>query len=481
MIFSLALRNISRNRTNNAIIIMLIAVICFFFFMGNSVIEKSNMSLYQAFITSITGDVVVQKRGDVTMNLFGANTPVIEDFFVVPVFPFYDEVMEIIRAEKDVGGITSQVSGRAFLDLRGVRSPALLSGVDTETYFSMFPGIILEEGGILHNGESGAMITKDRALKVQNQTGQYPKIGDPLLFSSGGAYGFKIREVPLVGIFSYKNPGLFMNEIVIVDPQTVRALNSIQVASADNVELNEEEIKILTADIDDIFNMDSFAQTSVTDGFSADFLQAWLSQSANDNDAVVSGGDWNFIIVNLNDNVNADSFIALLNRKIAPFGVVAVDWRTSAGVSTILLLLLQVLFNAGIFLVCIAGAISAINILLISVFRRTREIGTLRAIGASNFYVSSLVLCENITLSVIAGAAGIIAGGMFINWINSLSYKIPNELVASLLGGDVLNLIFIPQVAFVSFLLAVALGIIVSIYPIHVTLKIRPIEAVRQG
>ena len=481
MIFSLALRNISRNKVNNAIIIILIAVICFFFFIGNSVIEKSNISLYQAFITSLTGDVVIQKRGDVTMNLFGANTPVIDDFFVMPVFPFFDAVMEIVRAEENVSAVTSQVSGRAYLDLLSVRSPALLSGVDTETYFSMFPGIILEEGRFLNKDEFGAMITMERARNIHRQTGQYPQLGDPLLFTSGGTQGFKIREVPLVGIFSYKNPGLFMNEIVIADPQTVRSLNSIQVASSSDIELSEEAELLLTKSIDDIFNMDSFRHESAADEFSVDFLRSWLAETTTDNEISAAGGDWNFIIINLDDNVNTNAFINSLNRKIASYDVIAVDWRTSAGTSTILLLLLQVLFNTGIFLVCIAGVISAINILLISVFRRTREIGTLRAIGASGFYVSSLILCENIILSVIAGAVGIFTGSLFIEWLNSLAYNIPNELIASLLGGDVLNLMFIPQIAFFSFLLAVLLGVIGSIYPIHFTLKIEPIEAVRQG
>ena len=484
MIFSLALRNVARNKVNNTIIVLLIGVICFLFFMGNSIIERSNISLHQAFISSITGDVVIQKKGDVTMNLFGANTPVIDDFFVVPVFPFYDDVMEIIGAEDSVRGITSQISGKAYLDIYGYRSPALLSGVDAQSYFPMFPGIKLKEGRLLQSGETGAMITMDRAQKIEQNTGRKLQIGESLLFTAGGTFGFKLREVPLVGIFNYKNPGLFMNEIIILDPQTVRSLNSIQTASSSDIELSEEAEVLLSTDIDDIFNMSSQQQTSSSrDVFSVDFLQSWLAESKqkSDKEENKSGGDWNFIIINLKENINTSSFINSLNSKIASYDVIAVDWRVSAGTSTILLLLLQILFNAGIFLVCIAGIIAAINILLISVFRRTREVGTLRAIGASNIYVGSLLLCENITLSLIAGFVGIISGALFIGWVNSLSYAIPNELIASLLGGNILNLIFIPKIAFLSFILAIVLGIIVSIYPIHTTLKIEPIEAVRQG
>ncbi|MDR0464352.1 MAG: ABC transporter permease [Treponema sp.] len=484
MIFLLALRNIARNRKNSAIVALLIAVIVFIFFTGNSIIQRSNLSLHEAFIKSLTGDVMIQKKADVSMNLFGANTPVIDEFFVIPVFPAYEAVMDIVRAESGIAEITSQVSGKAYLDVYGVRSPALLCGVDSRTYFSMFPGIFLNEGRTLRAGEYGAMITLDRAQKIEKETGIYPRIGDPLLFTSGGNLGFKIREVPLTGIFNYQNPGLFMNEIVIIDPQTVRVLNSIQVASLQEISHDNprQTASLFSFDIDDIFNMEtSISLPADEEDFSVDFLMGWLAESPAGNDANQAGGDWNFIIINLNDNVSSNAFIKSLNKKIDLYGVTAVDWRTAVGSSAILLLLIQVLFNAGMFLVCVTGVITVINILLISVFRRTREIGTLRAIGSSDFYISSLILQENIILSAVSGAAGILAGLVFIRWINATAFNIPNELVASLLGGSLLRLDFIPHTAFLSFILAIILGVIVSIYPVHVTLRIEPVEAVRQG
>jgi ABC-type lipoprotein release transport system permease subunit len=482
MVFFPVIRNIARNKKNSAIIALLVAVITFIFFIGNSVISKSDIGIYQAYVQSLTGDVVLQKKGDITMNLFGANTPIIDDYFTIPVLPAYDAVMEIVKAQEGIAGITSQVSGRAYLDMLSFRGPVILCGADTRNYFSMFPGITLEEGRFLQSGEYGAMITADRAKRIEARSGQYPQPGTPMLFTSGGDLGFKIREVPLVGIFSYQNPGQFMNEVIIADPQTVRVLNSIQVATSDNVKLSEEEVMFLDTGIDDIFNMD-FGQTPDTAEaeFSVDFLHTRLAETPDDENAGVTGGDWNFIILRLEDQKSSRSFISSLNEKIEGFGVIAVDWRVAAGTSAILLLMIQALFNAGMFLVCIAGVITTINILLISVFRRTREIGTLRAIGASDAYISSLILWENMVLTAVAGAAGIAGGFLFMKWVNSLAFNINNELIASILGGRVLALDFIPQIACLSFVLAVALGLVVSIYPIHITVRIEPVEAVRQG
>jgi len=482
MTFYMVLRNIARNKKNSAIITLLIAVITFIFFIGNSVIGKSNLGLRRAFVQSLTGDVVLEAKADVTMNLFGANTPVIDTFFTIPSLPAYDAVMEIVREQEGIANITNQVSGKAYMDLLDVREPVLLCGIDADSYFQLFPGINLEEGRLLRSGEYGAMITKERAKRIEAQSGQYPVASMSLLLTSGGTVGFKIREVPLVGIYSYANPGQFMNEIVIIDPQTVRVLNSIQVATSQDVQLGEDALALLNANIDDIFN-DIFSsdKNETAEEFSANMLQAYLKENKTEENVNLSGGDWNFIILKLENIKNIRSFISSLNKKIEPYGVVAVDWRIAAGTSAILLLLIQALFNMGIFLVCIAGIITVINILLIGVFRRTREIGTLRAIGAGDLYIASLVLLENIILTIFAGALGILAGALFIKWTNSLSVVIPNELIASLLGGNILSLVFIPFTAFLSFILAVVLGVVVSIYPVHVTVRVEPMEAVRHG
>ena len=480
MVVFLALRNITRNKKNSAVIALLIAVITFLFFIGNSVTGKINRSLRLAYIESLTGDVVVGKAGDVTMNLFGANTPVIDDFFTIPVLPAHDRIMGILSAQAGVAGITGQVSGRAVLDMMGVRDRVLLSGVDAATYFTLFPGIVLEEGRFLKSGEQGAMITLDRAQRIEERTGAFPAMGTPLLLTSGRDMVVRIREVPLVGIFRYQNPGPFMNEIVILDPQTVRALNALQVAG--HVEVGEDATHLLGLDFDDIFGgAFGFGGAEAQEEFSADVLQAFLREPVPETAGEETGGDWNFIIMRLESGRSAAAFIASVNRILAPYGVAAVNWRVAAGVSALMMLLVQALYNAGILLVSIAGVITVINILLIAVFRRTKEIGTLRAIGASDKYIRSLILSENLIIAMFAGFAGVSGGFLFLQWINSLDFRVYNELIVSILGGPVLQIDFFPPLAALSFFIAVALAFVASLYPVEAAVRIEPMAAVRRG
>jgi len=468
---------------------------------------RANMSTREAFIESLTGDIVVKRAGDLSMSLFGANTPVVGDYFAIPTLPAFDIVMELVAAQEGILGITSQVSGTALLDVFDQRDVVLLSGVDASSYFSLFPGIILEEGRLLGAGESGAMITMERARRIESQSGQFPAIGTPLLFTSaalGGEFAFRIREVPLVGIFSYQNPGLFMNEIVIIDPQTVRGLNAIQVAGSADIEITEDAMNLLAAGLDDIFGAGGsfddlfgapdddeafwfspwdFAPPAEDAAFSPDYLQNFLGEAALEPAEPVEmvGGDWNFIILRLEEGRRTRPFISSLNRTLEPYGAVAVNWRIAAGLSAILMLMVQALFNAGVFLVMVAAVITAINILLVSVFRRTREIGTLRAIGASDAYIRGLIFTENLIIALFAGVAGVLGGLAFMQWINSLNIFIGNNLIASLLGGHFLSIQFVPQIAALSFALSLVLGLASSIYPVESAVRIEPIKALRRG
>jgi putative ABC transport system permease protein len=482
LIWQLILRNILRNRKSNSIIILLIGSISFLFFAGNSLIGRTVQSMRDTFINGITGDVVIEKSSDVTMNLFGANMAVVDEYFSIPVLPAYDALAGIIAADPDVAGMTSQVSGQALLDFGAYRSPALLCGVEPETYFSLFPSIELAEGRFLQSGEFGAMISREKALSIEKKTGTYPGVGEKLRLTSAGVVGFKIREVPVIGVYQYKNAGQFMNEIVITDVQTARVLTSIQVASSD-VEAGEEAAPLITSGIDDLFeeNFSSFLEAD--EEMSPDTVSLFLSESRGTMPVQTQtvGGEWNFIILRLKKGFfsSTASFINDLNKKLSPYGVVAVNWQIAAGESAVMLVILQTLFNSGISLVSIVGVIAVINILLISVFKRKREIGTLRSIGAADRFIRGIFLGENLALSCVSGLAGVLAGTLFFQLINAMYIVIPNTLIASLFGGAVLNIEFFPQSAVAAVILAVMLGFVSSMYPVEEAVRMEPAAALR--
>ena len=115
----------------------------------------------------------------------------------------------------------------------------------------------------------------------------------------------------------------------------------------------------------------------------------------------------------------------------------------------------------------LVGGIGIMNIMLVSVTERTREIGVRKAVGARRQDILVQFLIEAITLSLVGGGVGLAAGWGI------------GALVASLLPGD-----WPPaHVPFWAILLAVGfsavVGIFFGIYPAGKASRLDPIEALR--
>ena len=72
------------------------------------------------------------------------------------------------------------------------------------------------------------------------------------------------------------------------------------------------------------------------------------------------------------------------------------------------------------FLVLLAGVIGIINIMLITVKERTKEIGVRRSLGATPVNIIFQIIYETVFLTVISGAAGMIFGVFALEGVNIL-------------------------------------------------------------
>ena len=119
----------------------------------------------------------------------------------------------------------------------------------------------------------------------------------------------------------------------------------------------------------------------------------------------------------------------------------------------------------------IAGVFAIGNILLITVKERTKEIGIRRALGAKPWEIKRHIMLESVFLTSIAGALGIIFGGMILMIID-----------ATIGQGDEAALTN-PTVDIPVILIAVStliiLGTLIGLIPAQVAVSIKPIDALR--
>ena len=112
----------------------------------------------------------------------------------------------------------------------------------------------------------------------------------------------------------------------------------------------------------------------------------------------------------------------------------------------------------------VVGGIGIMNILLVSVTERTREIGLRMAIGAQRLHVLLQFLAEAVILSVTGGIIGIVTGVAFSELIAIFAgWPTPISLVA-ISGG---------------FLFSAAVGVFFGFYPARKAARLNPIEALR--
>ena len=127
-------------------------------------------------------------------------------------------------------------------------------------------------------------------------------------------------------------------------------------------------------------------------------------------------------------------------------------------------------FVAGISL--LVGGIGVMNIMLVSVTERTREIGIRKSLGAKTSSIMLQLLAEAAILTVIGGLIGIILGILAAYGICSV---ISGSIGMTIIPG------ISPTVIFVATLFSCAVGVFFGIYPAKKAARLSPIEALRRN
>jgi len=207
-------------------------------------------------------------------------------------------------------------------------------------------------------------------------------------------------------------------------------------------------------DLDDLVVIPlTTASDTVSGGFDRNSLTTIYVQAASADQLAAAYQEANQLLLNLHDITDADS---------ADFSIDSQDSLVSTATSVYRTL--TVLLTGIAALSLLVGGIGVMNIMLVSVTERTREIGLRKALGAPPWAIRRQFLVEAGVLGLAGGVLGAVLGVVAATVLPNL---LDTSIVVSgaAVGGSVA--------------IAMAIGIVFGVYPATRAARLAPIDALR--
>jgi putative ABC transport system permease protein len=301
--------------------------------------------------------------------------------------------------------------------------------------------------------------------------------------------------VKVVGVIQYHPDNAALRHVVITDGRILRALIGYSQTDVPTAEANAGRGTASAggadAEIDSLFSTIP-TRSAKTDGhleqsspISTKELKNLLSEAhqagaAAGETPLGHDGAWHFILARLRAGESKSVIAAHLRRTFAnsKLAVQVRDWRGTAGGVASYVFLMQVVLYVGIFMLGGIVLILTVNSIVMSVFERTAEIGTMRAIGAPRAFVQRLFIIETCTLTLASGIAGLLVGLAVVVLLDHAPLQLKNQMLVLLFGETSLHPTISLRNAILSVGSSLVLGLIAWIYPVRLALRIQPVNAI---
>ena len=485
----IAFRNLREHLAKTLIIGSLIMLGVMLLVVGNSFMDTIQKGIEKNYTENYTGDLfIVNDRVEDISLIFSSDAMSKSPRSI----PEYEQVKTIVNSFDQVKETTGQLNGLATAKWGELGEAfVVLFGVNPSSYTQMFPdGVNIIDGDFLDDdGSAGIVISKSVADQFSNTAGEDIKVGDTILLTTiNSVSGTKIREVPVKGIHDYGDASFDLQFISFIDENNLRIMNGMVANNVESLDLSSDEQSNLgSVDEDDLFADDSLFFTgsvvSNTLGTSIDYTSILGDTKDRDIALEVDPHAWNYLLVKLENSNDTDRMVRLINNELKENGIeaTAYPWLKGAGMSAKLANTLSIVFNVLIIIIAIVAVIIIMNTLVISVSERYGEIGTMRAIGAKKSFVRNMITLETMMITLTFGALGVLFGIVILVIFRIVGIEATNQFLQILLGGAIFRPSISVSAIFTSVLSVTIVGIVASLYPVSIALKISPLEAMNKG
>jgi len=364
-----------------------------------------------------------------------------------------------------------------------------LFGVDPDTYKKTFPSNIdLTAGRFLSEDEPGIVISENLVKQIKEQEKADVKVGDSVLLTGFGMAGLRLKEIPVRGIFRFKNTNDFLDLLSLADSQSLRALFSMNVGTDKDIVLEKNQTDLLSsADEDSLFS-DSpvISDAKVSQANPLELLKSSSStREAKKSEqpqqlSNISSGAWHFLVIKLKNESALPGVMKKLDAyfKAEKIPAKTIDWQAGAGGIGTLSVAIKLVFNIFIVIIAVVAIFIIMNTLVISISERIAEIGTMRAFGAQKAFVRKLILTEVICIVLVFGVFGLVLGSGILAILNATGIAAPNMFFEIIMGGKILHPVLTPLTLAAALFIILGIGTLSSLYPLSIAMRIKPVRAI---
>uniref|UniRef100_A0A7C5Z4V5 ABC transporter permease n=1 Tax=Ignisphaera aggregans TaxID=334771 RepID=A0A7C5Z4V5_9CREN len=202
---------------------------------------------------------------------------------------------------------------------------------------------------------------------------------------------------------------------------------------------------------------------------------------------ILNRKSYNMLIVKVSDSNSVDSVVESL-RSIYGGTLNAMSPTQIAQTMQSIILQISILLGGIAAISLIAAALGIFNMMLVTITERTKEIGTMKALGFKNKHILAQIILEGFLIGVLGGVVGIAVGAI-------ASYMLPNIIMGGMIrspapmartpqfASPILSISYKPYInpfiVLTSFMLALLVSVFSSLYPAWRAAKMDPVRALK--
>jgi putative ABC transport system permease protein len=483
-LFKIVYRNLKEHKVKTLIIGLIITFGIFILIAGNSIVDTVSAGIKKNFIETFTAHIVVVPSSRPSPSIVpdpetiqSGPPPAIEEFPVV---------LDYVQGLADVVAASPQITSLATLQYQEAGSGfSQLLAVDPEMYRDTFPNNVnLLEGAFLEPGQEGIVISEFALDMLEESSGMEISVGDSILLTRiSEISGMKIREVPIVGIHRVATGAQMM--VSYLDAENARILSGLtQITDVEAVLTADEQAGLGAVDEDELFGgEESFLSVVGPGGDSHTSGDAAVSGSAavpeHGLNNAVEPDAWHYLLVRLKDESLINRGVKEMNQAFNEMGLAvrAYPWIDGAGQIATMTTALRTVINVIVLIIAVVAVIIIMNTLVISITERIGEIGTMRAIGAQKPFVRRMIVMETLLIALFFGGLGVVLGAAGVGVVRAVQIETSNMILQVLAGGSIIKPVISTGSIFISLSAMIVAGVLASLYPASIALRIEPRQA----